>query len=123
MATLKPLLLARALLAAGMTLSACGTGGAVANARRSCHEVKIALATEKKSEVAGISSSQASALQSLALAQLLKAMPYAAAATSSDGSWNALQTAINESERVPIKYTAATLTRICQIADSTSPYL
>ena len=55
MATLKPLLLASVLLAAGMTLSACGTGGAVANARRSCHEVKIALATEKKSEVAGIS--------------------------------------------------------------------
>ncbi len=123
MAQLKQLLIASSVFVAGLTLSACGNSSAIANARQACHEVKIALATQKKSEAPGLSVSEVDALQSLALGQLLKGSSYAARATTADGSWNVLQTSINESERVPLKYTAATLTRICQIANSDTPYL
>jgi glucose/arabinose dehydrogenase len=123
MAKLKQLFIASSVLVAGLALSGCGSAGAVADARLACKEVKTALATQKKSEVPGISSSQVDALQSLAISQLLKGSHHAARATASDGSWIVLQTAINESERVPLKYTAATLTRICKIADSSTPYL
>jgi len=120
---LKSLLLAGALVVSGLTLSACGSGQAVANARLACKQVTIALATQKKSEAPGLSTTQVDVLQSLALAQLQKASPFAATATTSDGSWNALQTAISETKRVPLKYMTASLTRLCQIANSDTPYL
>jgi uncharacterized protein YqgV (UPF0045/DUF77 family) len=53
----------------------------------------------------------------------LKATPSAAAATSIDGTWNPLMTTINEAERVPIKDLVASLTRLCRVADSPTPYL
>ena len=96
MAQLKSISIASALLVAGLTLSACGSGAAIANARLACKQVAVALATQKKSEAPGLSTTQVDALQSLALAQLQKASSFAATATTSDGSWNALQTAINE---------------------------
>jgi hypothetical protein len=123
MAQLKSISLASAILVAGLTLSACGSGAAVANARLACKQVAVALATQKKSEVPGLSTAQVDTLQSLALAQLQKASSFAATATTSDGSWNTLQTAINESNRVPLKYLTASLTRLCQVANSDTPYL
>ena len=123
MARLKSISLASALLVTGLTLSACGSGAAIANARLACKQVTIALATQKKSEAPGLTSAQVDALQSLALAQLQKASPFAATATTADGSWNALQTAISEGKRVPLKYMTASLTRLCQIANSDTPYL
>ena len=62
-------------------------------------------------------------LEGRAMSELLKATPAAADATSLDGSWNALMTTINESERVPLKDLVPSLTRLCKVADSTSPYL
>ena len=47
----------------------------------------------------------------------------AAAATSLDGSWNPLMTTINEAERVPIIHLEKSLTRLCKVADSSTPYL
>jgi hypothetical protein len=47
----------------------------------------------------------------------------AADATSLDGSWNPLMTTINEAERVPLVNLVPALTRLCRVADSTSPYL
>ena len=123
MAQLKSISLASAILVAGLTLSACGSGAAVANARLACKQVAVALATQKKSEVPGLSTAQVDTLQSLALAQLQKASSFAATATTSDGSWNTLQTAINESNRVPLKYLTASLTRLCQVANSDTPYI
>ena len=123
MAQLKSISLASAILVACLTLSACGSGAAVANARLACKQVAVALATQKKSEVPGLSTAQVDTLQSLALAQLQKASSFAATATTSDGSWNTLQTAINESNRVPLKYLTASLTRLCQVANSDTPYL
>jgi hypothetical protein len=108
---------------ASVLLSSCGTGGAVADVRHSCVYVKRALALQQRSDQTGLSDAQRSKLQSRALAQLLKGTPSAAAATSIDGSWNPLMTEINEAERVPIPHLAASLTRMCKIADSSTPYL
>ncbi len=57
------------------------------------------------------------------MSDLLKATPGAAAATSIDGSWNALMTTINEAERVPLNDLVPSLTRLCKVADSSTPYL
>ena len=57
------------------------------------------------------------------MSELLKATPAAAQATSLDGSWNPLMTTINEAERVPISDLVASLTRLCSVADSQTPYL
>jgi hypothetical protein len=57
------------------------------------------------------------------MSELLAATPYAAAATSADGSWNALMTQINEGERVPLDNLVPSLQRLCKIANSSSPYL
>jgi predicted small secreted protein len=104
-------------------LASCGTGGATSDVRHSCVYVKRALAIESQSEQPGLSSSRRHELESNALSELLKATPSAAAATSIDGSWNPLMTTINEAERVPIPDLEASLTRLCRVADSQTPYL
>ncbi len=111
------------LLAAGVLLSACGTGSAVAQARTSCGFVHRALALQARSEAPGLSAQQRSLLQARAMGELLKGTPAAAAATSSDGSWNPLMTTIGEAQRVPLHDLVPALTRLCQVADSSSPYL
>jgi hypothetical protein len=112
-----------ALLTTALALSSCGTGGAVADARASCRDVARALATQRRSIAPGLSAARRTTLQDLALAQLLKATPAAAAATSIDGSWNALMTTINEAERVPLANLVPALTRLCRVANSSTPYL
>jgi len=104
-------------------LASCGNGGATSDVRHSCVFVKHALALEAQSQEPGITSSRRSKLQRNAISELLKATPSAAAATSIDGSWNPLMTTINEAERVPIPDLKASLTRLCRIADSQTPYI
>lgn len=123
MARLRLIGVASALLAAGVTLSACGTGAAVADARTSCTFVTKALALQARSERPGLSAAEVSSLQAAAMSELLKGSSAAAAATSSDGSWNPLMTTIGEAERVPLSDLVASLTRLCQVANSSSPYL
>lgn len=123
MARLSRPLVVVATLTASLLLSACGVGGAVADARVSCGFVHKALVLEKRSEETGVTSGQRSALQANALSELLKGTQAAADATSADGSWNALATTINEAERVPLVNLVPALTRLCQVANSTSPYL
>lgn len=123
MARLRPTLLVASLLASAVIFSSCGSGGAVTDARASCRYVTRALATQRRSEVPGLAASQRDRLENLALAQLLRATPAAAAATSIDGSWNALMTTINEAERVPMTNLVPALTRLCKVADSSTPYL
>jgi hypothetical protein len=112
-----------ALVFASVVLSSCGTGGAVTDARSSCVLVKRALALQAQSNASGLSAAKRSSLQGQAMSDLLKATPSAAAATSIDGSWNALMTTINEAERVPLNNLVPSLTRLCKVADSSSPYL
>lgn len=112
-----------ALALAGVALSSCGTSGALTDARASCVLVQRALAIQSRSEAPDLSAAQRAALEGRAMSELLKATPAAAEATSIDGSWNALMTTINESERVPLKNLVPSLTRLCRVADSSSPYL
>jgi hypothetical protein len=112
-----------ALVLASVTLSSCGTSGAVIDARASCVLVKRALAIQTQSEAPNLTAAQRATLEGRAMSELLKATPKAADATSIDGSWNALMTTINESERVPLKNLVPSLTRLCKVADSSSPFL
>jgi hypothetical protein len=108
---------------ASLILASCGANGAVADARHSCVDVKIALSLQQSSEQPGLSVAKRNALQAKALSRLLKATPSAARATSIDGTWNPLMTTINEAERVPIADLVASLQRLCKVADSKTPYL
>lgn len=110
-------------LLAGAVLGACGSSGAVVEARQSCHSVHRSLLLERQSNQPGLSQVQRAQLRAQALSELLRATPAAAAATSIDGSWNPLMTTINEAERVPIAELVPALTRLCQVADSSAPYL
>jgi hypothetical protein len=112
-----------ALVVASVVLSSCGTSGAVTDARASCVLVKRAIVIQTQSEAPTISAHRRAVLEGRAMSELLKATPSAADATSLDGSWNALMTTINESERVPLKDLVPSLTRLCKVADSSSPYL
>jgi hypothetical protein len=85
--------------------------------------VKRAISLQLQSEAPHLTSSRRASLEGRAMSELLRATPKAADATSIDGSWNALMTTINESERVPLKNLVPSLTRLCQVADSSSPYL
>jgi len=112
-----------AILAASVALSSCGVGGAVSQARVSCGFVERALKLQAQSEVPGLTAARTNSLQADAMSELLKATPSAAAATSADGSWNPLMTTINEAERVPLTQLVPALTRLCQVANSSTPYL
>ncbi len=106
-----------------LALSSCGTSGAVSQARIACRYVDQSLAIYRQSTRPGVTASARTILQSNALAVLLRATPYAASATSSDGGWNPLMTTINEAERVPIANLIPSLTNLCRIAQSSTPYL
>jgi len=112
-----------ALVLASAVLSSCGSNGALADARASCVLVKRALVIQSQSEAPTLSAARRSALEGRAMSELLKATPAAADATSLDGGWNPLMTTINESERVPLKDLVPSLTRLCAIADSSTPSL
>jgi hypothetical protein len=84
--------------------------------------VKRAIAIQFQSEAPSLSAARRATLEGRAMGELLRATPKAADATSIDGSWNALQTTINESERVPLKNLVPSLTRLCKVADSSTPY-
>ena len=123
MARLSRLGVVAALVSAGLLLSACGTGSAVAEARTSCRFVHKALVLQSRSEAKGLSAAASNLLAGQAVSELLKGSSSAAAATSSDGSWNALQTTIEEAERVPLNDLVPSLTRLCKVANSSTPYL
>ncbi len=108
---------------AGVLLAGCGSGGALSDARISCVLVHRALTDQRESQARNLSVARQHFLQSRALSELLKATPAAAAATSLDGSWNPLMTTINEAERVPLVDLVASLSRLCRVADSSTPYL
>ncbi len=107
---------------AGLGLSACGGGGAVAQARLACVDVHKAIALYDESLRPNRDAAERDALAARAMATLMAATPAAAQATSADGTWNPLMTTINEAERVPLGNLVASLTRLCQVADSSQPY-
>ena len=112
-----------ALVASSLLLASCGTGGAVSEAKLACVHVQRSLEIQRQSEEPTLSTSRRVALENLAIAEMVRATPYAARATSMDGSWNPLMTTIGEAQRVPLGDLAASLTRLCKVADSKTPYL
>ena len=112
-----------ALVASSVLLAACGTGGAVSQAKLACVYVHRSLEIQQQSEAANLSSSRRVALENRAIAEMVRATPFAARATSMDGSWNPLMTTIGEAQRVPIPDFAASLSRLCRVANSKTPYL
>lgn len=108
---------------AGVSLSACGSGGALHQARAACVKVDAALSLYAKSQQPSLTARERSVMQAHAMATLLAATPDAAAATSADGSWNPLMTTIGEAQRVPLGNLVPALTRLCKIANSSQPYL
>ena len=110
-------------LAAPLTLSACSGGQGISQARQACGYVKQALATFKASQATTLDAAAAQNLRNEAQDQLLKALPYAAKATSSNGSYNALMTNIQEAGRVPMDLLVPSLTRQCAVVKSDTPYL
>lgn len=109
---------AAATLVAGITLAACGStnGHAIA----ACHQVRTAIATyEAGQKLTGAARAAAIAH---ATGQLDTALGEAAAATSEDGSWNALMTTIGEAARVPIENLIPSLTAQCDQVLNPNPY-
>ena len=121
--TRRGLLFAVGLTLGAVSLSACGTGASVTDARTACGFITKAIALEHRSLQPGLSKTTQTALSNAALSELLHATPYAAAATSADGSWNPLQTTLEEANRVPLRFEVPALTRLCQVANSPTPYL
>jgi hypothetical protein len=82
----------------------------------------MSIATYEKASTA-TSSAEKEALVAKAQAELLDALSSAAAATSADGSFNALMTTIGEASRVHENLLIPALQAQCKVVDSTSPYL
>ena len=111
-----------ALVAAGLALSACGSGGATANAHTACKKVDRSLAIYKQATTDPVPSNS-DELQNKSQALLLSALGDAARATSADGSFNALMTTLSEATRVPEGLLVASLSRQCKVVLSDTPYL
>jgi len=112
-----------ALVGAAVSMSSCSHGQSLSQARTACVQVTNALATFKASTAPGLTPGQVQELVNKAQDQLLRALPPAAAATSGDGSYNALMTNIQEAQRVPMDLLVPSLTRQCEVIRSDTPYL
>ena len=121
--SLRRLLCVGALVGAAFSMSSCSHGQSLGQARTACTQVTKALATLKASTAAGLTPRQAQELVNKAQDQLIRALPSAAAATSGDGSYNALMTNIQEAQRVPMDLLVPSLTRQCEVIRSNTPYL
>ena len=103
--------------AAGLTLSACGTN---AHAVAACKQVKVAIAAYEAAmaSTGAVQTSGVTHAQSL----LKRAMGDAGAATSEDGTFNALQTTISESSRVGMGNVVPSLRAQCSQVLDPHPY-
>ena len=106
----------------GLAVSACGSGAATSEARSACNRIEHSLTLYRQSLTA-TSPAKAQALATQAQGALLAALPFASAATSNDGSFNALMTTLSEATRVPEKYLVDSLSLQCHVIDSNTPYL
>jgi hypothetical protein len=104
------------------TLSACSSSEGINDARQACRQVDRSIATYR-SATPSMTQTQQSAIVGKAQAQLLAALSMAAAATSADGSFNALMTTIGEGSRVPEDLLIPALQAQCKVVMSATPYL
>ena len=99
-------------------LSACSGGGGQALAQQACVHVHRSVAEWRQSLAPGLTTAQVTAMRNKADRELLAAMPLAAAATSADGSWNSLQTAISENSTIDEGHLVPSLEAQCAVAIS-----
>jgi hypothetical protein len=114
---------ASALTLAALSLTACSNSAASSNAHQACQRIEVSLKTYHQATATGITPARAAALDAKAQGQLLAALPFAASATSDDGTYNALMTTIQEGDRVPEGLLTASLSRQCKQIMSKSSYL
>jgi hypothetical protein len=105
------------LLVSALLLSACGSDTALGQAKQACVYVAKAITEQRDADRLTAGPVQ-TRLANKALATLLRGEPLAAQATSNDGTWNPLMTAINEAQRVPFVTVIPSLSAICRAANS-----
>ena len=108
--------------AVALGATACGNGAALSEARTACAKIDRSIKLYKESLVAPTPTT-ASSLAARAQSDLLDALGPASRATSTDGSFNALMTTLQEANRVPEQYLVTSLQRQCQVVFSSTPYL
>jgi hypothetical protein len=110
-----------AVVAAAAGLAACG-GGANTDAIATCHGVHLAIVAYDASLTAPTSASKQSDLLR-ATHEISLVQQDAAMANSSDGSYDALMTLVQQAEEVPFKDVVSSLTTVCKTIDSPTNYL
>ena len=113
-------LLSLSAVAVGITfgLSACSTQSGADLARQACVHVNRSLHDYTLSTRPGTSAALAARLLRRADGELHIALPYAAQATSADGSWNSLMTTISEVATVDEAHLVPALRAQCVLADT-----
>jgi hypothetical protein len=101
-----------------LCLSACGQDGGMNLARQACVHVKLSVHYFELSTKPGTLAGEVSRLRTKADAELRAALPLAAAATSDDGSLNALMTTISESATVDEAHLIPALKGQCAAVDT-----
>jgi hypothetical protein len=111
--------LAVLIVAGGIGLAACGSGGGgQALAEEACLHVHRSVVDYERSVAAGTAASTVAELQKEATEQLRDALPLAAQANSADGSWNSLMTTISEGADVDEGHLLPSLKAQCVVADT-----
>jgi hypothetical protein len=114
--------LVASLTAGAGLLAGCGTQSGLALARQSCDHVSTSIRLYEQAHRTS-DAARASSLLDRAQAQLEQALQLAAQATSDDGSWNALMSALQENSRVDEGKLIPSLEAVCADAQSDTPGL
>jgi len=101
-----------------LCLSACGQDSGVDLARQACVHVKLSVHYYELANKPGTLSADVSRYRTKADAELRAALPLAAAATSDDGSLNALMTTIAEGATVDEAHLIPSLKGQCAAVDT-----
>jgi hypothetical protein len=101
--------------------AACGSGTSTALAKQACQHVNKSIALYN-TITPSTPAPDAASIAERAQGELLKALPYAADATSGNGSLNALMTTIGEASRVPEYLLIPTLQSQCKSLQKSNPY-
>jgi hypothetical protein len=108
-------------VAAAAGLAACG-GGANTDAIAACHGVHLAITAYDASLTAHTAAARNADLDD-ATHQIALVQQDAAMANSSDGSYDALMTLVQQAEEVPFGDVVSSLTAVCKTIDSPTNYL
>jgi hypothetical protein len=107
------------IVAGGVALSACGSGGGGQTlAQEACVHVHRSVAYYERSVAPATPAASVAGLQKKAEEELRMALPLAAQANSDDGSWNSLMTTISESADIDEGHLLPSLKAQCVVANT-----